>query len=48
MEMLLNYIYKTWRLGDNGYVMLSLGIFVGLCLIVGVIVSIIKNSKGDI
>lgn len=48
MEMLLSYIYKTWRLSENGYAMLSIGIFLGLCLIVGIVVGIIKNGKGDV
>ena len=48
MKSILSYMYSDARLGENGYAMLSIGILVALCVIVGVIIVIIKNSKGDV
>ena len=45
MIEILSYIYKTWRLGANGYAMLSIGIALGLVFIIAVVVTIIKNGK---
>lgn len=45
MIEVLSYIYRTWRLGANGYAMLSIGIALGLAFIVAIIVTVIKSGK---
>lgn len=45
MIEILSYIYKTWRLGSNGYAFASIGIALGLAFITAVIITIIKNNR---
>ena len=45
MIEILSYMYKTWRLGANGYAMLSIGIALGLAFIIAIIITIIKSGR---